>query len=153
MALHWLLLFQLAAAAVVVLAASYARGFWKNYAFARATGLPCIISPINPLSPFWLALQATMIVPVRQLLQRVPGRIGRDAEFLFPSWHLHDKTKIHNWLGKTFFQVTPTRLYLHVGDPDQAYDVLNRWKEFQKLRELYGACACTLPHCVPASTL
>lgn len=112
--------------------------FWNNYRFARASGLPFIVSLINPLSPFWLGLQATRFVRVRQLFQLLPGAIGHDAEFLFPGWQLHDKARIHDRLGKNFLQVTPGRLLLHVGDASTACGVLDKWKDFQKLKELYG---------------
>lgn len=124
--------------AFAALVARYALSFWKNYKYAKGSGLPFIVSPINPLSPFWLGLQSTKIFPIKNLMKLVPGRVGRSAEYLFPGWQLHDPEKIHKRLGKNFFQVTPTALFLHVGDPLSAYDVFTRWKDFPKLRELYG---------------
>lgn len=67
----------------------------------------------------------------------LPGDLGRNSGLLKFGWQFRDKYATHERLGKLFVQVTPTCNVLHVGDPEICEEVMRRWEDFPKPRQIY----------------
>lgn len=54
------------------------------------------------------------------------------------AWMFHDNFAIHEELGKIFVLVTPSVNQLIIADPEVAYSVMQRRKEFIKPIAMYS---------------
>lgn len=105
----------------------------RNYIKARQIGLPILISPADPLNPFW----ALLVPLLRPLLIRLPFRLGEWVDFLKFGWVYADRNRLHRELGPAFVIVTPASLVVILGDELAIEDVLSRRKDYIKPPSIY----------------
>ena len=129
----WLFICYSAVAAYFIWTAT---SLLANYRAARKTGLPIVISPVNPLNPFWILLYRNF--PVLPWLRSLPWGLGTFARCSYNGWHFHDKQALHVELGDAFILVNPGINDVFVADPDATHSVLGRRKDFVKPALLYG---------------
>lgn len=108
----------------------YFSSFPRNYRLARATGLPLLVSPINPANPFWLVFSA-MFEPI---LHRFLPRIVYDKlKVTIFGWEYRCRYTVNHALGPVFVLVTPSSNEVWVADPDMATNILLRRNDFLQL--------------------
>ena len=107
----------------------------KNYGIARRIGLPVVVSPATPLNPLWIICYRAF--PKVLLLKYLPWGLGRWARCTFMGWTFDDKYALHEELGDLFSVVSPGGIEVVVADPDAAYAVLARRKDFIKPAVMY----------------
>jgi hypothetical protein len=59
----------------------------SNYRRARQTGLPIVISPVDPLSPIWM-LAHRQLIP---LFERLPSSWSRWTRYSYVGWAFDDR--------------------------------------------------------------
>lgn len=106
----------------------------RNYLIARQTGLPIVITLIDPTSVLW-ALTKHFFLPYLALL---PGSLGRNSRLNMFGWQVRGRHEVHDRLGTIFVQVTPKYNIIAIGDPLVGVEILDRWEEFPKPREIYS---------------
>lgn len=77
-----------------------------NYRAARKTGLPIVVSPVNPRNPVWLLTQK-YLAPI---ISQTPFGLGAWAQFTRRGWLWKDHEKMHQEMGKVWVQVSPRGL-------------------------------------------
>lgn len=105
-----------------------------NHNNALKTGLPFVMSPVDPMHPLWVISQK-MFLP---LLKRLPFGLGAFTRYSVRGWVYYDKYKMHAELGDAWINVTPGENMLFIADPDAANDVFSRRKDFVKPIRLYS---------------
>ena len=108
----------------------------RNYIAVRKVGLPIFVIPINPENPIWILLYRNL--PVLPLLMSLPLDMGKFARCSYMGWQFQDKQALHRELGDAFILVTPGMNDLYVANPETAYSILGRRKDFIKPTVLYG---------------
>ncbi|KAG6357695.1 hypothetical protein INS49_013574 [Diaporthe citri] len=113
-----------------------------NYAAARKTGLPLVISPVSKLNPLWLVLQRRLAPWMRRNL---PAPLTSWTRHNVLSWFFDDKYLLFADLGsRSWLHVTPRELELHCADPAVNAQVFGRRGHFDKpadvlhLVDIYG---------------
>lgn len=101
---------------------------YKNYVSARKTGLPIIILPINHYNPIWMVLS----VPMRPLFEKyLPTWMFEPIELATYGWEFRLKEAIFDkYKTPAFILVTAGANELSLNDPELAYEVLKRIKDF-----------------------
>lgn len=127
------------------LAASTALSLATNYAAARRTGLPLVVSPVSKLNPLWLLAQRRLAPWMRRNL---PSALTSWTRHNTLSWFFDDKYLLFSELGgsgsRTWLHVTPGELELHCADPAVSAQVFGRRADFDKpagvlhLVDIYG---------------
>lgn len=114
----------------------------SNYAAARKTGLPLVISPVSKLNPLWLVLQRRLAPWMRRTL---PTPLTSWTRHNVLSWFFDDKYLLFADLGsKSWLHVTPRELEFHCADPAVNAQVFGRRADFDKpqdvlhLVDIYG---------------
>lgn len=114
----------------------------SNYAAARKTGLPLVISPISKLNPIWLVLQRRLVPLMRRHL---PAALTSWTRHNVLSWFFDDKYLLFSELGsRSWLHVTPRELEFHCADPAVNAQVFGRRADFDKptdvlhLVDIYG---------------
>jgi hypothetical protein len=107
-------------------ASSTAYALISNYFIARRTGLPLLITPINPDSLLWNLTSGFLSQYLEPILPNfLDGMIANTY-----GWEYRDKYKIHQRVGSTFLLVTPGEMECWTADPEVAQIVLTRRKDF-----------------------
>lgn len=105
-----------------------------NYNNALKTGLPFVISPVDPMNPLWVISQKLFL----PLITHLPFGLGAFTRYNVRGWVYYDKYKMHAELGDAWINVTPGENMLFIADPDAANDVFSRRKDFVKPLRLYS---------------
>lgn len=108
--------------------------FVTNRNNALKTGLPFVMSPVDPMHPLWVISQKLFL----PLLKRLPFGLGRFTRYNMRGWVYDDKYKMHAELGDAWINVTPGENMLFIADPDAAIDIFSRRKDFVKPLRLYS---------------
>ncbi|CAG8951431.1 hypothetical protein HYFRA_00007347 [Hymenoscyphus fraxineus] len=106
-----------------------------NYKLARTIGLPILITPVEPLDPFW-RLTLPFLTPV---LRRLPYGLGEWIDYGSFASSFASRNKIHRDLGPAIVVVTPRRVKIMLGDGNAVEDILSRYREFIKPPSIYTA--------------
>lgn len=101
---------------------------FQNYRKARQLHLPIIVSPVNPLSPFW-ALFHKQLVPI---LKNLPFNIAGSVSYSYVGWPFDDKYAIHERLGDAFLVVNPANIELYIAEGEAIDTIVSRRKDFPK---------------------
>lgn len=105
-----------------------------NYAAARKTGLPVVISPVSKLNPVWLITQRRITPWMRAHL---PATFTSWTRHNTLSWFFDDKYRLFNDLGsKSWLHVTPAGIEFHCADPAVNAQVFGRRNDFDKPPEV-----------------
>ncbi|KKY34218.1 putative cytochrome p450 [Diaporthe ampelina] len=114
----------------------------NNYAAARKTGLPVVISPVSRLNPLWLVLQRRLAPWMKRNL---PPTLSSWTRHNVLSWFFDDKYLLFSELGsRSWVHVTPRELEFHCADPAVNAQVFARRADFDKptdvlhLVDIYG---------------
>lgn len=114
----------------------------NNYAAARKTGLPLVISPVSKLNPLWLVVQRRLAPWMRRNL---PAALTSWTRHNTLSWFFDDKYALFADLGsRSWLHVTPRELEFHCADPAVNAQVFGRRADFDKpadvlhLVDIYG---------------
>ncbi|KAF2640190.1 cytochrome P450, partial [Massarina eburnea CBS 473.64] len=101
------------------------RNLYRNYLYARQTGLPLIILTIDPYGLLWQILSSVFASFLKQF---------RWARLINSTWAWEDDDKAATeWgLGKTFVVVSPAQNIIYTSDKTSIECVLGRRKEFVK---------------------
>lgn len=124
-----------------VVSALFAWSVWmltslvSNCRIARKIGLPMVTSPATQLNPFWIICYR--VFPRVLLLKHLPLGLGQWARCTFMGWTFNDKYALHKELGSLFAIVSPGAIEVIVADPDAAFAVLARRKDFTKSAVMY----------------
>lgn len=105
-----------------------------NYNNALKTGLPFVISPVDPMDPLWVISQKLFL----PLIKHLPFGLGAFTRYNVRGWVYYDKYKMHAELGDAWINVTTGENMLFIADPDAANDVFSRRKDFVKPLRLYS---------------
>lgn len=121
---------------------STAHSLATNYAAARKTGLPVVISPISKLNPLWLVVQRRFAPWMRRNL---PAAFSAWTRHNVLSWFFDDKYLLFAELGsRSWLHVTPSEVEFHCADPAVNAQVFGRRADFDKpaavlhLVDIYG---------------
>lgn len=117
-------------AALLTLWTGWYLSFPRNYQLARKTGLPILISPVNPANPLWLVLSA-MFQPA--LARYLPSVIYDRIKVAIYGWEFRCRYTVNTKLGPAFVLVTTARNEIWIADPEMAYAVLVRRNDFKQL--------------------
>lgn len=114
----------------------------NNYAAARKTGLPVVISPVSKLNPLWLISQRRLAPWMKRHL---PASLSSWTRHNVLSWFFDDKYLLFSELGsRSWVHVTPRELEFHCADPAVNAQVFSRRGDFDKptdvlhLVDIYG---------------
>lgn len=117
-----------------------------NYAAARRTGLPLVMSPVSKLNPVWLVLQRRLAPWMRR--SGLPAALTSWTRHNYLSWFFDDKYLLFSELGgrasRSWLHVTPAELEFHCADPAVNAQVFGRRGDFDKptdvlhLVDIYG---------------
>lgn len=124
-------------APAVYLLVSSLISFSINLRSAKKTGLPVVVSPVDHMNPFWVALQK----PLRPFLESLPFGLGSFVRYSHLSWYFEDKYQMHAEHGKVFMIVTPGMNELHSVDPAVNSQVFSRKKDFEKPEKILKSVA------------
>lgn len=102
----------------------------RNYRLARATGLPIVVSPINPANPFWLVF-SSMFEPT--LFRCLPQLVYDRIKVTIFGWEYRCRHAVNDKVGPVFVLVTPSSNEVWIADPDMAASVLLRRNDFLQL--------------------
>lgn len=105
-----------------------------NYNKAVQTGLPFVISPVDPMNSLWVISQKLFL----PLIKHLPFGLGAFTRYSVRGWVYYDKYKMHAELGDACINVTPGENMLYIADPGAADDVFSRRKDFVKPLRLYS---------------
>ena len=108
--------------------------FVANYRAACRIGLPILVSPFNPLGPFW-QLTYRRLLP---LLRQLPFGLGNFTRYNWIGWSFEDKYHLHDEVGDAFIHVSPGENEVWVADAAAAHDILSRGRDFPKSVEMYS---------------
>jgi len=111
-----------------------------NYILARRTGLPIVLSPVNPANPLWLVFAATY----QPLLARyLPGCVYRRLRLAVFGWEFREREGVGGGLGngesgngewgRGFVLVTSGGNEVWVVEPGMAIRVLGEWRGFGQM--------------------
>ena len=128
--------FSLLIGTVVAWALWQGNSLFNNYTAARQIGFPIIISPVSALNPLWFLTQK--VFPVRSVLKRLPFGLGRWVTVSYLGWTFDDNYTVHMELGDTIAVVNPSYVEIFTANPDAAYEILTRRKDFIKPAMMYG---------------
>ena len=116
------------------LLASTAIALANNYAAARKTGLPVVISPVSKLNPLWLIAQRRLAPWMRRNL---PASLSSWTRHNTLSWFFDDKYLLFNELGsRSWLHVSPGGIEFHCADPAVNAQVFGRRNDFDKPPEV-----------------
>ncbi|KAJ9604486.1 hypothetical protein H2200_011322 [Cladophialophora chaetospira] len=99
---------------------------YGNYRLTKSTGLPILLSPVDPINPFWVLLRPY----VNPLFSRLPLKLGYFTQYNKLGWEWHDKNRLHTTHGSVFVIVTPTRNHLIIADKDACEYVFKHLREW-----------------------
>jgi cytochrome P450 len=100
---------------------------YRNYRIAQSTGLPLLVSPINPVNPVWILLRPY----INPLFSQLPFKIGYFAQYNYLGWEWHDKNQLHTIYGPVFMIVTPTENHLILADKAACEYVFKHIRDWQ----------------------
>lgn len=115
----------------------------SNLEVARRTGLPVIISPVNPSNPLWMI--AYKVLPIIRILKRLPFGLGQFARCTYQGWCFDENYALHAELGEAFVLVSPSSSELVLANPDASVEVLAQRKEFFKSESMYSKSCASAP--------
>lgn len=107
-----------------------------NYNIARRMGYSIVISPVNPLNIVWILMRGAFFDDPTS--PNLPSWLGKWTRCGHIAWMFHDNYALHEELGKTFVLVTPKANQVIIADPEVAYSVMLRRKEFIKPIAMYS---------------
>lgn len=107
-----------------------------NYNIACRMGYPMVISPVHPLNLVWILMRRAFLV--NPTAPNLPSGLGKWTRCSHLAWMFHDKYALHEELGKIFVLVTPNGNEMIVADPEVAYYMMSRRKEFVKPIMMYS---------------
>ncbi|KAI9645858.1 hypothetical protein NHQ30_005294 [Ciborinia camelliae] len=103
-----------------------AYSLYLNYRSASALGLACVISPITPDNPIWIAFQTAF----KTIVRRFPFGATSFTRHTRLGWEFHDRFRTHTRLGDAWILVTPTRNWVFVANAAAVTDIYSRGKDF-----------------------
>lgn len=112
----------------------------SNYLAARKVGVPVIVVPVNPESPFWMLISDAFGSYIDYALSWIPIGSGTFARYAHRGWDVHDKAKTFEELGDTFILVTTGKNWLYVCNADAFTEILQRRADFKRPLEIMGSC-------------
>nr|OQO16771.1 hypothetical protein B0A51_14993 [Rachicladosporium sp. CCFEE 5018] len=109
--------------------------FLRNFYYARKSGVPVIILPWDQDNPLWIVIS----VPLRPVLQKVlPKVLFERIVLAIYGWEFHDKLGPFEQYAapqgndKTFFLATAGLSEITTRDPEVAWQIVSRPKDFQQ---------------------
>lgn len=119
-----------------------------NLQNARRTGLPVVISPVNPYDPLWRFVSKSL--PINRILKRLPSGLGLFARCSYVGWQFDEKHVLHGEIGDAFLLVSPISNLLVVADPDAFIKILAHRKEFPRPNLIFSMLSAFLHHDYPS---
>ena len=107
-----------------------------NYNIARRMGYPIVISPVYPLNILWILVRKAFLDDPTS--SNLPSWLGKWTRCGHMAWMFEDNFSLHQELGKIFVLVTPSVNQVIIADPEAAYSVMQRRKEFIKPIAMYS---------------
>ncbi|KAF2229465.1 cytochrome P450 [Viridothelium virens] len=101
---------------------------FRNFIKASALGLPCIVSPITPDNPLWIAFQTAFGAKLRYF----PFDATSFTRHIRLGWEFHDRCQTHARLGDAWILVTPARNWLYVADNKAITEIFSRNRDFKR---------------------
>ncbi|PSK33977.1 hypothetical protein B9Z65_8303 [Elsinoe australis] len=125
----------LALVAILIVLVRTLLAFHRNIKLARQTKLPYTLSLVTELEN-WAYLTGPIVRKLSDshLLKNGKGwpRWGR---FMVKDWMYEDKYRAHQEFGDTFLVVSPGGMICYTADPDTAFSICQRRRDFIKPRE------------------
>ncbi|OQO07043.1 hypothetical protein B0A48_07609 [Cryoendolithus antarcticus] len=107
--------------------------FLRNFYYARKSGVPVIILPWDQDNPLWIVIS----VPLRPVLQKIlPKVVFERIVLAIYGWEFHDKLRPFEQYAapqgndKTFFLVTAGLSEITTRDPEVAWQIVSRPRDF-----------------------
>ena len=101
----------------------------RNYLRARHSNFALLVTPFGPNHIPWMILGPILRKPLSSLL---PPALFTRINTTTYGFEFFEKHHAHARLGKSFLLVTSNNNELNVADPDLAYEILRRPKEFRQ---------------------
>ena len=108
--------------------------FTNNYIEARKIGLPIVISPVNPMNPFWLLMKDRLI----PIISSLPFNLGEWANRAEVGWTFYPRFSVHAKYGEAFTIVSPGTNEIYLAEAAATEDVMMRRNDFIKDPDVYG---------------
>ncbi|OQO02239.1 hypothetical protein B0A48_11793 [Cryoendolithus antarcticus] len=109
--------------------------FLRNLYYARKSGVPVIILPWDQDNPLWIVIS----VPLRPVLQKIlPKVVFERIVLAIYGWEFHDKLRPFEQYAapqgndKTFFLATAGLSEITTRDPEVAWQIVSRPRDFQQ---------------------
>ncbi|KAL9083084.1 MAG: hypothetical protein Q9165_008663 [Trypethelium subeluteriae] len=99
-----------------------------NFIKVSGLGLPCIVSPVTPENPLWIAFQTAFGAALRYF----PFDATSFTRHIRLGWEFHDRYQTHTRLGDAWILVTPARNWLYVADNKAIADIFSRNRDFKR---------------------
>jgi cytochrome P450 len=119
----------------------------RNYLLAKTLGYPIILSPVASVGLVSIFLHQFF----KAFSKWLPGRLGDFSRITaMPTWAFFERHDgLHAEYGPIFIHCSPSLNEVHIADPNVAYGVLSRRKdflrtEFQKVMAIFGPNVDTL---------
>lgn len=100
----------------------------RNYNIAHTTGLPILISPVNPFNPFWILLRPY----INPILSYLPFGTGEFTKYNYLGFAWRDKNHRHSAIGGAYIIVTPGQNQLIVGDATACNEIFKHHRDWPK---------------------
>lgn len=106
----------------------------RNYLAARRLDVPIRVIPFDHLNPLW-SLPSQRVT---SLLRRLPGALGDNnlTRYNYMGFDLRVRCDAHAEMGDVFAMVSPARIWLYLGHPDDISTMLRRHRDFPHDSEL-----------------
>jgi len=98
----------------------------KNLNQAREIGLPIFVRYITPTNPLWMACGSDIV----RLARRLGVATSNFDRFYLFGWDANERYRVHAELGDAFTLVSPGGNWIYVSDPNAAWDILRRPRDF-----------------------
>ncbi|KAM7219000.1 Cytochrome P450 [Rhypophila decipiens] len=104
-----------------------------NYLTARRMGVPVCLLPFDHTHRLW-SIVDTKLLPFFNLLPFATRTSF--SRYNWRGWEITDRYRAHHELGGVFAMVSPSRIWLYIGEPDAAAEVLRRGADFPRCSQL-----------------
>lgn len=121
---------------ILVLHSTFFLSLGRNNAVARKTGLPIVVSIIDPIHALWV-LTKTLLLPLLALL---PGDAEVNSRLDAFGWQFKAKYTVHERLGRILIPVNPSFNIINMADHEVCHEAMQDVEAFQKPRKIYGNC-------------
>jgi cytochrome P450 len=100
----------------------------RNYLTARSTGLPILISPVDPFNPIWIIVRPYL----NPIFASLPFGWGKFTEYNHLGFEWRDKGRLHDIHGPAYVIATPGLNQLIVADAAAGSTILKQHRTWQK---------------------